>query len=123
MVDVDVLLLQCTAAEKMVTVKGEPDGVVGGQDAELIALIRVNVDEESLQDKQMFDVMLCVVQVAAVGVGGLKYMCCKGGGGATEDDLAKVRASVFGEEGEVELKPLDLALSSKAAMQEKGINI
>jgi len=37
--------------------------------------------------------------------------------------LAKVRASVFGEEGEVELKPLDLALSSKAAMQEKGINI
>ena len=86
-------------------------------------MIRVNVDEESLQDKQMFDVMLCVVQVAAVGVGGLKYMCCKGGGGATEDDLAKVRASVFGEEGEVELKPLDLALSSKAAMQEKGINI
>ena len=86
-------------------------------------MIRVNVDNESMQDKQMFDVMLCVVQVAAVGVGGLKYVCCKGGGGAIEEDLAKVRASVFGEEGEVELKPLDLALSSKAAMQEKGINI
>ena len=85
--------------------------------------IRVNVDEESLQDKQMFDVMLCVVQVAAVGVGGLKYMCCKGGGGAIKEDLAKVRASVFEKEGEVVLKPLDLALSSKAAMQEKGINI
>ena len=76
-----------------------------------------------MQDKQMFDVMLCVVQVAAVGVGGLKYMCCRGGEGATKEDLAKVRASVFGEEGEMELKPLDLAVSSKAAMQEKGISI
>ena len=86
-------------------------------------MIRVNVDNESMQDKQMFDVMLCLVQVAAVGVGALKYVCCKGGEGATKEDLAKVRASVFGEEGEMELKPLDLAVSSKAAMQEKGISI
>ena len=51
--------------------------------------IRVNVDDESLQDKQMFDVMLCVVQVAAVGVVGLKYVCCKGVGGGDQGGLGQ----------------------------------
>ena len=40
-------------------------------------MIRVNVDEESLQDKQMFDAVLCVVQVAGLGGCGLGRLLFK----------------------------------------------
>jgi len=39
--------------------------------------IRVNVDDESLQDKQMFDAVLCVVQVAGLGGCGLGRLLFK----------------------------------------------
>ena len=63
--------------------------------------IRVDADDESLQDKQAFDVMLCVIQVAAVGVGLAKYAFCKG-------DVESVKQAVSesfsggGDEEEVE---------------------
>jgi len=68
-------------------------------------LIRVNVDEESLQDKQAFDAMLCLVQVAAVGVGLAKFMFYKQDVSDAKEGLAKVKVAVRlkkDEGGEVE---------------------
>ena len=68
-------------------------------------MIRLNVDEENLQDKQAFDAILCLVQVAAVGVRLVQFVFYKQDVSDAKEGLAKVKVAVRGkkdEGGEVE---------------------
>jgi hypothetical protein len=56
--------------------------------------IRVNVDNESVEDKQMFDIMLCAIQFAGVGVGLIKFALCKSDADALREEAVDLHGSV-----------------------------
>ena len=60
--------------------------------------IRVNADQEGLQDRAFFDAMLCVVQFVGVGVGFITFLTCKEDLAAVKEEIENVRKMVSNDE-------------------------
>ena len=80
--------------------------------------IRVNVDGESLQDKQAFDILLCLIQIAAVGVGFTQYAFFKEDLAGAKEAIGDAQGRGAAKVGEGEVKPTSLVVAAGG-----GINL